>query len=210
VIRGNTVAKVYELEGVKPVIDPSSFVHPDAVIIGDVVIGAHCYIGPCASLRGDFGPIRIDDGANIQDHCMLHSFPGGMCHVKKNGHIGHGSILHGCTVEPHGFVGMNSVIMDDAVIGRQAMVAAMAFVKAEFEVPPKALAAGTPAKIVRIMDDEQIAWMSNGSKEYQQLAQRCMAELKPCVPLTELDDNRPSLKIPKTASKALHQTRRKK
>jgi len=202
------VAKVYELEGVKPVIHPSAFVHPDAVLIGDVVVGANCYIGPCASLRGDFGPIRVGDGANIQDHCMLHSFPGAGCHVKENGHVGHGAVLHGCTVEANGFVGMNSVVMDGAVIGSQAMVAAMAFVKAAFEVPPKALVAGMPAKVVKIMDDQQIEWMSNGPREYQQLAQRCNAELKLCEPLTELEQNRPSLKIPATASKVLHETRK--
>jgi phenylacetic acid degradation protein len=139
---------------------------------------------------------------------MLHSFPGAGCHVKENGHVGHGAVLHGCTVEANGFVGMNSVVMDGAVIGSQAMVAAMAFVKAAFEVPPKALVAGMPAKVVKIMDDQQIEWMSNGPREYQQLAQRCNAELKLCEPLTELEQNRPSLKIPATASKALHETRK--
>tara|TARA_B110000444_G_scaffold233396_1_gene242899 strand:- start:473 stop:1087 length:615 start_codon:yes stop_codon:yes gene_type:complete len=200
--------KVYELEGVKPVIHPTAFVHPDAILIGDVVIGANCYVGPCASLRGDFGPIRVSEGANIQDHCMLHSFPGVGCHVKENGHIGHGAILHGCMVKANSFIGMNSVIMDGAIIGSQAMVAAMAFVKAAFEVPPKALVAGTPAKVIKIMDDEQIKWMGNGAREYQHLTRRCNAELKSCEPLTKLEENRPRLKISKTTSKSPHETKK--
>lgn len=202
------MSKCYEIDGVKPVIPTSTFVHPDAVIIGDVVIGENCYIGPLCSLRGDFGRIRIGSGSNIQDSCVLHSFPDRDCTVEENGHISHGAILHGCHIKSFGFVGINSVVMDDAIIGEHAMVAAMAFVKAKFEVPDRCLAAGMPAKIIREMGDDEVKWTANGPIVYQQLARRSLDTLKPTEPLREVDANRPNLNTGAEPSKPLHETRK--
>lgn len=185
--------KVYSLEGVIPVVDPSSFVHPDAILIGDVIIGRNCYIGPGASLRGDFGQVIVGDGANIQDQCVLHSFPHRAVVVERNGHVGHGAILHGCTVRENALIGMHAVVMDDADIGANAFVGAMAFVKTGFAVPAGTLATGMPARVVRALTDAEITWKTRGTGEYQELARRCLASLEPAEALTAIEPGRPRL-----------------
>ena len=141
------MANIYSIDGVIPVVHREAFVHPTAVLIGDVIIGPGCYVGPCASLRGDFGRLILERGANLQDSCVMHGFPHTDTVIEEDGHIGHGAILHGCTIKRDALVGMNAVVMDGAVIGESAMVAAMAFVRAGFAVPARSLAAGIPAKI---------------------------------------------------------------
>lgn len=181
---------VYRLEGITPVVHPDAFVHEAAVLIGDVLIGADCYIGPHASLRGDFGRIVVEQGANVQDTCVMHSFPGKDCIVERNGHIGHGAVLHGCRIGMNAMVGMNAVVMDDVSIGESSIVGAMAFVTANFECPPRSLVVGVPAKIKRILSDEEIEWKSQGTLEYQQLAERCRKTLERVEPLTEAEVGR--------------------
>jgi phenylacetic acid degradation protein len=144
----------YANDGVVPVVDPSAYVHPSAVLIGDVIVGAGCYVGPCASLRGDFGRIVLHAGANVQDTCVLHSFPNHDVIVEENGHIGHGAVLHGCTVRRDALVGMNAVVMDDVEVGAEAVVAACAFVPAGMKLPARALVVGAPAKVLRALSDE--------------------------------------------------------
>jgi carbonic anhydrase/acetyltransferase-like protein (isoleucine patch superfamily) len=132
---------VYAIDGLVPVIDPTAFVHPTAVLIGDVIVGPGCYVGPCASLRGDFGRLVLQAGVNVQDTCVLHSFPEHDTVIEENGHIGHGAVIHCCTIRRNALVGMNAVVMDNAVIGESAIVAACAFVKAGMEIPARTLAA---------------------------------------------------------------------
>ena len=189
------MAKVYAIDGVVPVIDPTAFVHPDAVLIGDVIVGPGCYVGPGASLRGDMGRLVMGRGANLQDNCIVHGFPGTDTTIEEDGHIGHGAVLHGCVVKRNALVGMGAVIMDGAVIGEEAFVAALAFVKAGFQVPPRKLAAGMPAKIVRDLSDDEVAWKSAGTREYQELARRCLATLVPATPLTAPEPNRKRLDL---------------
>lgn len=149
--------RVYAIDGIVPVVDPTAFVHPTAVLIGDVIVGAGCYVGPCASLRGDFGRLVLEPGANLQDTCVMHGFPGTDTVVGEDGHIGHGAVLHGCKVGRNALIGMNAVIMDNAVIGESAMVAACAFVRAGVEIAARSLAAGMPARVIRNLSDEEIA-----------------------------------------------------
>jgi phenylacetic acid degradation protein len=181
----------YSIEGVVPVVDPSAYVHPSAVLIGDVIVGAGCYIGPCASLRGDFGRIRVEEGANVQDTCVIHGFPKSDTVVEANGHIGHGAVLHGCVIKRDALVGMNAVVMDEAVIGEQSIVAACAFVKAGTQVPPRRLVAGLPAKVVRELSDDEVAWKLDGTRQYQALARRCMETMREVEPLSEMEPDRP-------------------
>src|SRR6201996_37660 len=162
----------YAIEDFIPVVDPTAYVHPTAVLIGDVVVGAGVYVGPGASLRGDFGAVILERGSNLQDNCIMHSFPGAEARVEEDGHIGHGAVLHGCLVKRNALVGMNSVVMDGAVVGEESFVAAMSFVKAKFEVPPRTLVAGTPAKIIRPLTDQEITWKNAGTAEYQMLTKR--------------------------------------
>lgn len=183
----------YAIEGVIPVVDSSAYVHPTAVLIGDVRIGPHCYVGPCASLRGDFGRIILHDGANVQDGCVMHGFPGHDTVVERNGHIGHGAVLHSCIVRCDAMVGMNAVVMDDAEIGEQSIVAACAFVPAGMIVPPRMLVAGMPAKLRRELRVEEIAWKLEGTRTYQNLTRRCHASLREVEPLRTLDPDRPRL-----------------
>jgi len=181
---------VYSLEGITPVVHPTAFVHETAVLIGDVLIGAGCYIGPNASLRGDFGRIIVEQGANLQDTCVMHSFPGKDCIVERDGHIGHGAVLHGCCVGSNALVGMNAVIMDDALIGESSIVGAVAFVPAGFHCPPRSLVTGVPAKIKRTLTDVEIEWKTRGTLEYQQLAERCRATLVRTEALSEAEADR--------------------
>ena len=181
---------IYSLEGITPVVHPDAFVHESAVLIGDVLIGADCYIGPHASLRGDFGRIVVDQGANVQDSCVMHSFPGKDCIVESNGHIGHGAVFHGCRIGTNAMIGMNTVVMDDATIGESSIVGAASFVAADFECPPRSLVVGVPAKIKRQLSDQEIEWKTRGTIEYQQLAARCRASLVKTDALTEPESNR--------------------
>ena len=187
---------VYSINGATPVVDPTAFVHPSAVLIGDVIVGAGCYIGPCASLRGDFGRIEIRAGANLQDCCVAHGFPGSDTIVGENGHIGHCAVLHSCIVERNALIGMNCVINDDAVIGESAIVAAMAFVKAKMVVPPRTLAAGLPARVVRDLTEMELAWKIEATQGYQDLARRSLATMKATVALTSVEPDRKRIELP--------------
>ena len=169
--------RVYAIDGIVPVVHPTAFVHPSAVLIGDVIVGPDCYVGPCASLRGDFGRLILERGANLQDTCVMHGFPGTDTVVEEDGHIGHGAVLHGCRIGKNALVGMNAVIMDNASIGESSIVAASAFVKAGAEIPPRSLAAGMPAKVIRELSAEEIAWKGEGTRTYQDLTRRCLATM---------------------------------
>ncbi len=187
--------KVYAIEGVIPVIHPSAYVHPTAVLIGDVIIGPGCYVGPNACLRGDFGRLVMEEGSNLQDTCVMHGFPGSDTVIEVDGHIGHGAVIHGARIGRNALVGMNAVVMDGAVIGESSIVAAMAFVKTGFQVPPKSLVLGSPAKIARTLSDEEIAWKRKGTLEYQNLAVQCLAEMREVDPLPAMEPDRKRLRI---------------
>ena len=188
--------KVYAIDGIVPVVDPSAFVHPTAVLIGDVIVGARVYIGPCASLRGDFGRIVVEEGANIQDHCMLHGFPGKDTVVGAEVTVGHGAILHGCVVRRGALVGMNCVVNDNAEVGEHAVVAAMAFVRAEAKIPARALVAGIPARVLRQLAEEEIRWKDDNMLLYQQLAVRSAATMQELEALTKPEPDRKRIHIP--------------
>lgn len=184
------MTQVYSINGIIPVIDPSAFVHPTAVLIGDVIVGPRCYVGPCACLRGDFGRLILEAGSNLQDTCVMHSFPGADTVVEANGHIGHGAVLHGCRIGKNTLVGMNAVVMDEAVIGESSIVAALAYVKAGVTIPPRSLVVGIPGKVVRELTEDEIAWKSEGTALYQTLARRSMETLKAAEALTAIESNR--------------------
>lgn len=198
--------KVYQIDGVTPVIDPTAFVHPSAVLIGDVIIGPRCYVGPAACLRGDFGRLVLKEGANIQDTCVMHGFPNSDTVVEEDGHIGHGAVLHGCTIKRNALVGMNAVIMDGAVVGESAIVAASAFVKAKFAVPDRSLAAGAPARIIRELSEQEIEWKSKGTAQYQDLAVRSLNTMQAVEPLTSVEPDRKRLVIDESV-KPLYQVK---
>jgi phenylacetic acid degradation protein len=188
---------VYAIDGMTPVVDPSAYVHPSAVLIGDVIVGPGCYIGPCASLRGDFGRLEIRAGANLQDSCVMHGFPSTDTIVEEEGHIGHAAVLHGCIVRRNALVGMNSVINDNAVIGESAIVAAMAFVKAGFVVPPRTLAAGVPARVIRELTEQEMTWKIEGTRSYQDLTRRSLASMTETSPLAAPEPGRKRIDVRK-------------
>ncbi len=188
--------KVYAIDGITPVVHPSAFVHPSAVLIGDVIVAARAYIGPCACLRGDFGRIVVEEGANIQDTCMLHGFPGKDTVVGAGATIGHGAVLHGCVVGRGALVGMNCVVNDNAEVGEDAVVAALAFVKAEARVEPRTLVAGIPARALRTLSAQELRWKKDNMQLYQQLAERSATTMQLVEALTEVEENRKSISIP--------------
>jgi phenylacetic acid degradation protein len=187
--------KVYAIDGIVPVVHPSAFVHESAVLVGDVIVGAHAYIGPCACLRGDFGRIVVEEGANIQDTCMLHGFPGKDTVVGAQATVGHGAVLHGCVVKRGALIGMNCVVNDNAEVGEDAMVAAMAFVKAEARIPPRSLAAGIPARVLRELSADELKWKEDNMHLYQQLAQRSAKTMQRVEALSAIEPGRKRIDI---------------
>lgn len=180
----------YAINGVIPVVSPRAYVHPQAVLIGDVVIEAGVYIGPFATLRADFGGIHIQKNANVQDSCTIHGFPGSVTLVEEYGHIGHGAILHGCIIRKNVLVGMNSVILDEAEIGENTIIGANSMVKAKAQIPENSLVLGSPARVIRPLDAKEIAWKSKGTQEYIQLTERCLSSMQEVSPLTEASADR--------------------
>lgn len=184
----------YAFEGLIPVVHPDAYVHPSAVVIGDVIIGAGVYIGPLASLRGDYGRLIIEKGANVQDGCIMHGYCDTDTIIHENGHIGHGAILHGCVVGRDALVGMNSVIMDGAAIGAESIVAAMSFVKAGFTGAARQLLVGSPARVLRDVTEQELHWKRLNTQEYQDLAVRYKTGLHETQPLSQAESHRPRLK----------------
>ena len=175
----------YEFNGIKPVVHPSAYVHPLAAVTGNVVIGKDVYIGPGCALRGDWGRILIADGCNVQENCTVHMFPGVTVLLKEAAHIGHGAIIHGAVIGRNCLVGMNAVIMDEAELGDECIVGALSFIKQGEKIPARSLVAGNPAKIIKEISDEMIAWKTEGTRLYQQLPKQCYDTLRPCEPLPE-------------------------
>jgi carbonic anhydrase/acetyltransferase-like protein (isoleucine patch superfamily) len=180
----------YEFKGIKPVVHQSSFVHPQATVTGNVVIGRDCYIGPGAALRGDWGQIILEDGCNVQENCTIHMFPGVTVLLKEGAHIGHGAIIHGATIGKNCLIGMNAVIMDNVQLGDESIVGALSFIKEGEIIAARSVVVGNPAKIIKEVGDEMINWKTEGTKLYQELPVECFNNLKPCEPLRELPSDK--------------------
>ena len=182
----------YAFNGFIPVVHPSSFVHPQAAVTGNVIIGKDVYIGPGAAIRGDWGGIVIEDGCNVQENCTIHMFPGVTVYLRAGAHIGHGAIIHGASIGKNCMIGMNSVIMDEVEMGDECIVGALTFIKANEKIPARSLVVGNPGKIIKTVTDEMINWKTMGTRLYQHLPEECFQYLTPCEPLNEIPENRPS------------------
>jgi carbonic anhydrase/acetyltransferase-like protein (isoleucine patch superfamily) len=183
---------IYEFKGFIPVIHESSFIHPQAAITGNVIIGKNVYVGPGAAIRGDWGEIIIEDGCNIQENCTIHMFPGKTMTLKAGAHIGHGAIIHGANIGANSLIGMNSVIMDNVDLGDECIVGALSFIKAGMQIPNRKMVVGNPATIIKDVSDEMIEWKTKGTALYQQLPKECYETLKEVEPLREIPASRPS------------------
>src|SRR3954469_2806789 len=182
---------IYEFNGIKPVIHQTAFIHPQAAVTGNVVIGKDVYIGPGCALRGDWGRIVIEDGCNVQENCTVHMFPGVTVLLKQSSHIGHGAIIHGATIGRNCLVGMNSVIMDNVELGDECIIGALSFIKESEKIPSRSLVVGNPAKIIKQVSDEMITWKTKGTQLYQQLPKEMFEFFKTCEPLRQVPNNRP-------------------
>ena len=182
---------IYSFHGIVPVVDPSAFVHPQACVTGNVIIGKNVYIGPGAAIRGDWGQIIIEDGCNVQENCTLHMFPGKTVLLNEHSHIGHGAIIHGAVIGKNCLIGMNAVIMDDVILGDACIVGALSFIKAEEKFESRSLIVGNPAKKIKEVSDEMIAWKTEGTALYQQLPGKCKETMFTCDPLLEIEQDRP-------------------
>lgn len=183
---------IYEFKGFKPIIHESAFIHPQAAVTGNVIIGKDVYVGPGAAIRGDWGGIVIEDGCNVQENCTIHMFPGVIVRLKEAAHIGHGAIIHGATIGRNVLVGMNTVIMDRVDIGDECIIGALTFIKADSNIPARSLVVGNPGRIVKEVSDEMISWKTKGTALYQRLPEACYESLKPCEPLREIPADRPN------------------
>ena len=183
---------VYSFKGFIPVVHESSFIHPQASVIGNVIIGKDVYVGPSAVIRGDWGGIVIEDGCNVQENCTVHMFPGKTITLKAGAHIGHGAIIHGANVGRNCLVGMNAVLMDDVELGDECIVGALSFLKAGMQVPARKMVVGNPAQILKDVSDELIDWKTKGTALYQQLPKDCFETMVAVEPLREIPADRPS------------------
>lgn len=181
----------YSFKGFVPVVHPSSFVHPQAAVTGNVIIGKDVYIGPGAAIRGDWGGIIIEDGCNVQENCTIHMFPGITITLREAAHIGHGAIVHGASIGRNVLVGMNAVIMDEAEIGEESIIGSMTFIPAKTIIPARSLVVGNPGKVIKQVSDDMIAWKTQGTRLYQMLPKDCHETLIACQPLSEIPANRP-------------------
>lgn len=186
------MANVFEFEGFRPVIHESAFVHPNATVTGNVIIGRDVYVGPGAAIRGDWGGVVIEDGCNVQESCVIHMFPGTTVVLEASAHIGHGAIVHGGRIGRNSLIGMNAVIMDNASVGAECIVGALTFVPAEMQIPARKVVVGNPARIVKDVTDEMLGWKTDGTRLYQELPARLRATLRPCEPLREVPADRGS------------------
>lgn len=182
---------VFAFEGFIPVIHESAFIHPNATVTGNVVIGRDVYVGPGAAIRGDWGGVVIEDGCNIQENCTIHMFPGVISVLEASAHIGHGAVVHGARIGRNALVGMNAVVMDRAVVGAESIVGALCFVPADMIIPPRTVVAGNPARVVKEVSDAMLQWKTEGTGLYQALPERLRASLRSCEPLTEMPPERP-------------------
>jgi len=181
---------IYEFNGFRPVIHESSFIHPQAAVTGNVVIGRDVYVGPGAAIRGDWGLIIIEDGCNVQENCTIHMFPGTTVLLHEGAHIGHGAVVHGATIGRNCLVGMNAVLMDEVELGDGCIVGALCFLKSGERIPPRSLVVGNPGKVVKSVSDEMLAWKTEGTRLYQQLPAQCYNSLRPCEPLRTMPEDR--------------------
>jgi len=182
---------IYEFNGYRPVVHESAFVHPQAAVTGNVIIGRDVYIGPGAAIRGDWGQIIIEDGCNVQENCTIHMFPGVTVHLHESAHIGHGAIIHGATIGRNSLIGMNAVIMDEVEIGEECIVGALCFLKSGEKISRRSLVVGNPGKVIREVSDDMITWKTQGTQLYQKLPAQCYDSLRPCEPLREIPADRP-------------------
>ena len=185
---------IYKFLDFVPVVHETAFVHPQANVTGDVVIGPHCYVGPGAVLRGDWGRIVLEEGVNVQENCVVHMFPGTETRLKKMAHVGHGAIIHGGTLEENVLIGMNAVVMDHCVVGTGSIIGALAFVPQNTVVPARSIFVGNPGKVVKQVSDEMLGWKTEGTELYMELAGQCNETLEEVEPLRELEPNRPEHK----------------
>lgn len=183
---------IYEFDGYKPVIHGSAYVHPQATVTGNVVIGKNVYIAPGAAIRGDWGKIVIKDGCNVQENCTIHMFPGVTVVLEESAHIGHGAVIHGAHIGRNCLVGMNAVVMDRVELGNECIVGALTFIPEGMEIPKRKLVVGNPAKIVKDVSGEMIQWKTEGTKLYQQLPEELHNTLKETEPLREEPEGQPS------------------
>lgn len=190
---------IYSINNFIPVVHESSFIHPQAAVTGNVIIGRGCYIGPGAAIRGDWGQIIIEDGCNVQENCTIHMFPGVMVLLKEGAHIGHGAVIHGATIGKNCLVGMNAVIMDNVTLADECIVGALSFIKADEAFEARSLIVGNPAKKIKDVTDEMIKWKTEGTALYQQLPKEMFETLQACEPLRKIpDDLRIQLPVYKT------------
>ncbi|HXT15136.1 MAG TPA: transferase hexapeptide repeat family protein [Gemmatimonadaceae bacterium] len=195
---------IYEFDGFRPVIHESAFIHPQAAVTGNVVIGRDVYVGPGAAIRGDWGGIVIEDGCNVQENCTVHMFPGVTVVLEASAHVGHGAIVHGARIGRNALIGMNAVIMDNAVVGAECIVGALTFVPADMQIPARKVVVGNPAKVVKDVSDDMIAWKTEGTRLYQALPARLYDTLRPCEPLRSVPQDRAAQQ---SSYRTWHQTR---
>ncbi|HIG0360502.1 TPA: gamma carbonic anhydrase family protein [Clostridium sporogenes] len=158
---------IYEYNGKKPIIKKNVFLTKSADLIGDVVLEENCTVLFGAVLRGDINSIHIGSGSNVQDNCVLHVDEGDLnIHIGNNVTVGHGSILHGCKINDNSLIGMGSIILNGAEIGSNTIIGAGSLVTSNKKIPSGVLCMGSPAKIIRELNEEEITSIKESAEDY--------------------------------------------
>ena len=160
---------IVEFNGKKPRIDDSSFIAPNSTLIGDILVSENTLILYGAICRADFNRIFIGPGSCVQENVVLNPMPDEPIIIEGESIIGYGCIIHGGTIEKNSFIGAGSIILHDVVIGTESIVAAGSMVTAGTKVPPRSLVVGVPGKVVRKLEDSDVAWIKKGVNGYQKL-----------------------------------------
>ena len=198
---------IREFQSNQPQLGQNVYISENASVIGNVTLGDEVNIWFGSVLRGDMHYIKIGNRSNVQDNSVVHVTTAlSPVNIGSGVTVGHGAIIHGANLGRNCLIGMNTVIMDDAEIGDESIIGAMAFVKAETKIPPRSLVVGNPAKVIKQVSDDMIAWKTKGTQLYQQLPADCHNSLKAVEPLREVPDD---MKMQEDVYKTLRETFKK-
>lgn len=173
---------VYAYGRRKPKIHPTAWIHPKADVTGKVFVGANVYVGSGAIVRGDYGTIRVGAGTALEENVTIHARPSGTTRIKDNVTVGHGAVLHNCTLQAECVIGMNAVVSDYADVGEYAIVAEGAVVKAKSKISPNTIAAGIPAKELGPVPEKHTEFWQAVKQIYQDLARNYPKKLRELSP----------------------------
>ena len=172
---------LYEFDGKRPQVPVDSFVHPHAVLIGDVKLGHECLIAPGVSIRADFGPVVIGNRSNVQDNSVIHVYPDSRVIIEEDVTIAHGTILHDVIIKPRCVIGIGAILLFNSICEEDVFVSVGSIVPRDMHIPTGKIVAGNPAKITHDVTDEQKMMAKAGIDYYCDICKKYIATMKAVI-----------------------------